>query len=220
MALAAQPARREPPEPDARGRRGGHQGTAAPPLHLLPPRLHPHLPPVSPRGCSLGTQRWESSWGRVGTMLRVNARALMSSCLPQFLQDTLDALFSIMMENSDTDVYDTLVFDALVSRTCVPARAERGSDPAGAQGGCRMGPGVVSDGVTALTPELCSGPAASGSTAVPRVGRARLTPRRAGLWLMGTLSLQGTIPARAKGASLAARQEQPQRWPWAGPGLW
>lgn len=38
---------------------------------------------------------------------------------PQFLQDTLDALFSIMMEHSETDVYDTLVFDALVSRTCV-----------------------------------------------------------------------------------------------------
>lgn len=38
---------------------------------------------------------------------------------PQFLQDTLDALFSIMMEHSETDVYDALVFDALVSRTCV-----------------------------------------------------------------------------------------------------
>lgn len=124
------------------------------------PGSHPHLPAVSRRGCSLGTPRCESSWGRVGTMLRVNARALTSSCLSQFLQDTLDALFSIMMENSDTDVYDTLVFDALVSRTCVPASAERGSDPVGAQGGCRMGPGVVSDGVTALTPELCSGPAA------------------------------------------------------------
>ena len=52
-----------------------------------------------------------------------------SSCLPQFLQDTLDALFSIMMENSDTDVYDTLVFDALVSKICFPASAEHGSDP-------------------------------------------------------------------------------------------
>lgn len=38
---------------------------------------------------------------------------------PQFLQDTLDALFSIMMEHSETDVYDALVFDALVSGTCV-----------------------------------------------------------------------------------------------------
>lgn len=34
---------------------------------------------------------------------------------PQFLQDTLDALFNIMMETSEKDTYDTLVFDALVS---------------------------------------------------------------------------------------------------------
>ncbi|MEQ2278032.1 Dedicator of cytokinesis protein 5, partial [Xenotaenia resolanae] len=33
---------------------------------------------------------------------------------PQFLQDTLDALFNIMMETSEKDTYDTLVFDALV----------------------------------------------------------------------------------------------------------
>lgn len=32
----------------------------------------------------------------------------------QFLQDTLDALFSIMMETSDKETYDTLVFNALV----------------------------------------------------------------------------------------------------------
>ncbi|XP_038841150.1 dedicator of cytokinesis protein 1-like [Salvelinus namaycush] len=31
-----------------------------------------------------------------------------------FLQDTLDALFNIMMENSDSDTFDTLVFDSLV----------------------------------------------------------------------------------------------------------
>lgn len=36
-------------------------------------------------------------------------------CPFQFLQDTLDALFNIMMENSDSDTFDTLVFDALVS---------------------------------------------------------------------------------------------------------
>lgn len=58
-----------------------------------------------------------SSWvlGRAG----VNPRALTAPVSPQFLQDTLDALFSIMMEHSDTDAYDTLVFDALVSRACV-----------------------------------------------------------------------------------------------------
>ena len=33
----------------------------------------------------------------------------------QFLQDTLDALFNILMQNSDSDLYDNLVFDALVS---------------------------------------------------------------------------------------------------------
>lgn len=33
----------------------------------------------------------------------------------QFLQDTLDALFNIMMEMSDDEAYDFLVFDALVS---------------------------------------------------------------------------------------------------------
>jgi dedicator of cytokinesis protein 1 len=32
----------------------------------------------------------------------------------KFLQDTLDALFNILMENSDSDLYDNLVFDALV----------------------------------------------------------------------------------------------------------
>ena len=32
----------------------------------------------------------------------------------QFLQDTLDALFNIMMDHSDSDQYDTLVFNALV----------------------------------------------------------------------------------------------------------
>lgn len=33
----------------------------------------------------------------------------------QFLQDTLDALFNIMIETSEEDTYDTLVFNALVS---------------------------------------------------------------------------------------------------------
>ena len=43
----------------------------------------------------------------------------MSVCVcVQFLQDTLDALFNIMMEHSQTDDYDILVFDALVSE-CV-----------------------------------------------------------------------------------------------------
>ncbi len=33
----------------------------------------------------------------------------------QFLQDTLDALFNIMMETSEEETYDTLVFNALAS---------------------------------------------------------------------------------------------------------
>lgn len=57
---------------------------------------------------------------RAGMMLGASAQALTVLSSPQFLQDTLDALFSIMMENADTDVYDTLVFDALVSRILLP----------------------------------------------------------------------------------------------------
>lgn len=41
---------------------------------------------------------------------------LLMCCLAvQFLQDTLDALFNIMIETSEEDTYDTLVFNALVS---------------------------------------------------------------------------------------------------------
>lgn len=32
----------------------------------------------------------------------------------KFLQDSLDALFNILMQNSDSDTYDELVFDALI----------------------------------------------------------------------------------------------------------
>lgn len=101
VALQAQPALWEPPEADERGWRGGHQGTAR---ICSPPSLVPAFP-------------MPSSWvlGNAG----VSTGALTALMSPQFLQDTLDALFSIMMEHSETDVYDTLVFDALVSRTCV-----------------------------------------------------------------------------------------------------
>ena len=33
----------------------------------------------------------------------------------QFIHDVLDALFNIFMHNSDSELYDNLVFDALVS---------------------------------------------------------------------------------------------------------
>ena len=49
--------------------------------------------------------------------MRVSAYVCVCVCARvrvQFLQDTLDALFNIMMEHSQTDDYDILVFDALV----------------------------------------------------------------------------------------------------------
>lgn len=36
----------------------------------------------------------------------------------KFLQDVLDALFNILMHNSDSDLFDNMVFDCLVSK-CV-----------------------------------------------------------------------------------------------------
>ncbi|NXI72088.1 DOCK2 protein, partial [Anseranas semipalmata] len=61
----------------------------------------------------LGLLKWRSK----PSLLAGNLQKLMhvdGGEVIKFLQDTLDALFSIMMENADTDVYDTLVFDALV----------------------------------------------------------------------------------------------------------
>ncbi|XP_069712798.1 dedicator of cytokinesis protein 2-like isoform X2 [Phaenicophaeus curvirostris] len=61
----------------------------------------------------LGLLKWRSK----PSLLSGNLQKLMhvdGGEVIKFLQDTLDALFSIMMENSDTNVYDTLVFDALV----------------------------------------------------------------------------------------------------------
>ncbi|NXT41679.1 DOCK2 protein, partial [Pelecanoides urinatrix] len=61
----------------------------------------------------LGLLKWRAK----PSLLSGNLQKLMNvdgGEVIKFLQDTLDALFSIMMENSDTDVYDTLVFDALV----------------------------------------------------------------------------------------------------------
>lgn len=46
---------------------------------------------------------------------------------PQFLQDTLDALFNIMMENSESETFDTLVFDALVRGLLSALRREEQS---------------------------------------------------------------------------------------------
>uniref|UniRef100_A0A8C2TA25 Dedicator of cytokinesis protein 2-like n=1 Tax=Coturnix japonica TaxID=93934 RepID=A0A8C2TA25_COTJA len=61
----------------------------------------------------LGLLKWRAK----PSLLAGNLQKLMhvdGGEVIKFLQDTLDALFSIMMENADTDVYDTLIFDALV----------------------------------------------------------------------------------------------------------
>ncbi|XP_060040719.1 dedicator of cytokinesis protein 2-like [Erinaceus europaeus] len=42
------------------------------------------------------------------------AKPFSRGCGARFLQDTLDALFNIMMEHSQSNEYDILVFDALI----------------------------------------------------------------------------------------------------------
>uniref|UniRef100_A0A803TRK2 Dedicator of cytokinesis 1 n=1 Tax=Anolis carolinensis TaxID=28377 RepID=A0A803TRK2_ANOCA len=61
----------------------------------------------------LGLLKWRSNTN----LLQQNLRQLMKvdgGEVVKFLQDTLDALFNIMMENSESETFDTLVFDALV----------------------------------------------------------------------------------------------------------
>ncbi|XP_076849032.1 dedicator of cytokinesis protein 5 isoform X2 [Brachyhypopomus gauderio] len=61
----------------------------------------------------LGLLNWRSNPEK----LEENLRRLMEvegGEIVKFLQDTLDALFNIMMETSEKDTYDTLVFNALV----------------------------------------------------------------------------------------------------------
>ncbi|KAM6220202.1 dedicator of cytokinesis protein 5 [Rhynchocyon petersi] len=61
----------------------------------------------------LGLLNWRSN----SQNIKHNLKKLMEvdgGEIVKFLQDTLDALFNIMMEMSDSDTYDFLVFDALV----------------------------------------------------------------------------------------------------------
>uniref|UniRef100_A0A803W2W5 Dedicator of cytokinesis 1 n=1 Tax=Ficedula albicollis TaxID=59894 RepID=A0A803W2W5_FICAL len=61
----------------------------------------------------LGLLKWRSNT----SLLHQNLKQLMKvdgGEVVKFLQDTLDALFNIMMENSESETFDTLVFDALV----------------------------------------------------------------------------------------------------------
>ncbi|XP_051950003.1 dedicator of cytokinesis protein 5-like [Xyrauchen texanus] len=61
----------------------------------------------------LGLLNWRSNTGRLGEILQ-KLMDVDGGEIIKFLQDTLDALFNIMMETSDEETYDTLVFNALV----------------------------------------------------------------------------------------------------------
>jgi dedicator of cytokinesis protein 1 len=61
----------------------------------------------------LGLLKWRSN----PENLKSNLLALMKldgEEVVKFLQDTLDALFDILMQNTDSDLYDNLVFEALI----------------------------------------------------------------------------------------------------------
>ena len=61
----------------------------------------------------LGLLKWRSN----PEYLKSNLLALMKvdgEEVVKFLQDTLDALFDILMQNTDSDTYDNLVFEALI----------------------------------------------------------------------------------------------------------
>uniref|UniRef100_A0A670JNC5 Dedicator of cytokinesis 5 n=1 Tax=Podarcis muralis TaxID=64176 RepID=A0A670JNC5_PODMU len=61
----------------------------------------------------LGLLNWRSNSQNIGHNLK-KLMEVEGGEIVKFLQDTLDALFSIMMEMSDNETYDFLVFDALV----------------------------------------------------------------------------------------------------------
>ncbi|KAG7491049.1 hypothetical protein JOB18_047986 [Solea senegalensis] len=61
----------------------------------------------------LGLLNWRSNPEDLDQILR-RLMEVEGGEIVKFLQDTLDALFNIMMETSEKDTYDTLVFNALV----------------------------------------------------------------------------------------------------------
>ncbi|XP_035022026.1 dedicator of cytokinesis protein 5 isoform X1 [Hippoglossus stenolepis] len=61
----------------------------------------------------LGLLNWRSNPGDLDQILQ-RMMEVEGGEIVKFLQDTLDALFNIMMETSEKDTYDTLVFNALV----------------------------------------------------------------------------------------------------------
>ncbi|ESO09209.1 hypothetical protein HELRODRAFT_109536 [Helobdella robusta] len=61
----------------------------------------------------MGLLKWRDNPQDLETLLN-NFMSVDGGEVVKFLQDTLDALFNILIENSDSDLYDKLVFDALV----------------------------------------------------------------------------------------------------------
>ena len=63
----------------------------------------------------LSLLKWRSEPDKLKQNLSVFAREVKAAEVVKFLPDVLDALFSILMENSDSELYDNLVFEALVA---------------------------------------------------------------------------------------------------------
>lgn len=63
----------------------------------------------------LSLLKWRSEPDNLKHNLSVFTREVKAADVVKFLPDVLDALFSILMENSDSELYDNLVFEALVA---------------------------------------------------------------------------------------------------------
>lgn len=63
----------------------------------------------------LGLLNWTSQPDRLSESLNALMKVDGEEVV-KFLQDVLDALFNILMQNSDSDLYDNMVFDCLVRR--------------------------------------------------------------------------------------------------------
>ena len=63
----------------------------------------------------LSLLKWRSEPDNLKHNLSVFTREVKAAEVVKFLPDVLDALFSILMENSDSELYDNLVFEALVA---------------------------------------------------------------------------------------------------------
>lgn len=61
----------------------------------------------------LGLLNWTSQPERLSESLNALMKVDGEEVV-KFLQDVLDALFNILMQNSDSDLYDNMVFECLV----------------------------------------------------------------------------------------------------------